>query len=131
MRAKERPGSLLSCRPPDPNARQEILERSVGSPLKVIAIWTEKIPFDSRRRWNAAGLADRRVEHLWDEQNIAGEWLAKNAEAASDWDFYMLFGPEAQWEDKPSPLLGSGASVLGEKEQLRSTIQPLVRLSSS
>jgi hypothetical protein len=97
--------------------------------LKVFAIWTEKLPIDARYRWDAAGMDDPRVKHLWDEQNQAGEWLARNAGAPSDWDFYMVFGSDAEWNDGPQPVIGSGATVLGESESLIKEIKPLIGLT--
>ena len=73
---------------------------------------------------------DRRIDHFWDEENRSGEWLVANAGAPSDWDFYLLFGPDAEWKDRPGPLLGSGATVFGAREQLRQEIRPFLDISA-
>lgn len=72
---------------------------------------------------------DRRIEHFWDDENRAGEWLAANAGAPSDWDFYLLYGPDAEWADRPGPLLGAGTTVLSKSDELRQQIMPLVQLT--
>lgn len=88
--------------------------------LTVFALWTDRLVGDARWRWDAAGLVDERVRHYWDSENVAGTWLARNVPGADAgvWDSYFLFGPDAVWRDAPSPLLGSGSTVLAEGENL-------------
>lgn len=96
--------------------------------LRVYSIWTERLVGDSREGWDAAGLTDPRVTHLWDPDNAAGPWLAGNLDGyeGGDWDFYMLFGPDSTWSDAPGPLLDSGFTVIGRSEQLRQSITTLL-----
>jgi hypothetical protein len=65
--------------------------------LRVYAIWVNKQVGDARSRWDAAGLIDPRVVHLWDAKDASGAWLAGNVQGyqGSDWDTYLLVGPEA------------------------------------
>jgi hypothetical protein len=108
--------------------QSRILAAHPGAKLKVYAIWANKLFGDARGRWDAAGLTDHRVTHLWDGPDASGGWLAGNVEgfAGSDWDTYLLFGPEAAWEDKPGPLLGSGGPVDAELDRLKAAIEPLL-----
>ncbi len=46
--------------------QSEILATRPQAKLRVYAIWTSKLFGDARDRWDAAGLTDRRVVHLWD-----------------------------------------------------------------
>lgn len=108
--------------------QHNLLERYPGARLRVYAIWTDKRFFDSRDRWDAAGLVDRRVTHLWDAPDLSGNWLVEHAPDyhAGDWDAYALFGPEARWDQTlPSPL-SSGSTVIGSSDDLARAIAPLV-----
>lgn len=107
--------------------QDHILEAAPRSDLKVYAIWTEKLFADSRSRWDAGGLTDPRVVHLWDGPDVSGAWFAQKLDGyeGSDWDSYVLFGPDAEWREAPAPLIGSGATVIGEREQLTAEMRSL------
>jgi DNA-binding transcriptional MerR regulator len=68
------------------------------------------------RRWPPGILDDPRVLHLWDERRLVGDFYAADPDyGAGDstwWDTFLLYGPEATWEDAPSELLGMGATIL-------------------
>jgi hypothetical protein len=68
------------------------------------------------------------VTHLWDGQDSSGGWLAGNDEGyqGGDWDTYLLFGPDAIWDARPGPLLGSGSPVDVEIDNLNQAIGPLL-----
>ena len=38
------------------------------------------------------------------------------------YDIYYLYGPEAQWDIKPSPLVSSGYTVMAKRDQLKKDI---------
>jgi hypothetical protein len=108
--------------------QSEILGTHPNAKVKVYAIWANKLFGDARDRWDAAGLTDHRVTHLWDGPDVSGGWLAANVEgfAGSDWDTYLLFGPDATWTARPGPLLASGAPVDAELDRLQLAIGPLL-----
>jgi hypothetical protein len=108
--------------------QSEILSRHPNAKLKVYAIWANKLFGDARDRWDAAGLTDPRVTHLWDGPDVSGGWLAGNVDGyvGSDWDTYLLFGPDATWTAKPGPLLASGGPVDAELDRLEQAIGPLL-----
>ena len=108
--------------------QSEILRAHPGARLRVYAIWTKKLFGDARDRWDAAGLVDPRVTHLWDGADVSGEWLAANVRGyqGGDWDTYLLFGPEATWTGEPGPLRSSGASVAATIGDLQRAIAPLL-----
>jgi hypothetical protein len=58
---------------------------------------------------------------------VSGAWLAGNVPGyqGSDWDTYLLFGPEATWTSQPSPLRSSGAPVFDRIQDLSQTLTPL------
>ena len=108
--------------------RTQILEHYRSAKLRVYVIWTAKLIFDSRDQWDGGGLSDPRVIHLWDQQDILGNWFVANLPGyqGSDWDAYLLFGPNATWTAQPQPLISSGSSVIGTKDTLANSIAPLL-----
>ena len=108
--------------------QSEILTTHANARLRVYAIWANKLFGDARNRWDAAGLTDRRVTHLWDGPDVSGGWLAGNVDGyqGSDWDVYLLFGPDATWDAAPGPLLAGGGPVDAEIATLERAVQPLL-----
>jgi hypothetical protein len=108
--------------------QSEILTAHPQARLRVYAIWVNKQVGDARSRWDAAGLTDPRVVHLWDAKDVSGAWLVGNVQGyqGSDWDTYLLFGPEATWTSHPTPLRSSGAPVFDRIEQLSQALDPLL-----
>jgi len=109
--------------------RSEILEKYRSARLRVYAIWTIKLTFDARDQWDGGGLSDPRVVHLWDPQDILGDWFVAHQPGyqAGDWDAYLLFGPQATWTSQPGPLISSGGSVIDTTDQLAQSIAPLLK----
>jgi hypothetical protein len=105
-----------------------ILEASPRARLRVYAIWVNKLFGDARNRWDAAGLTDPRVVHLWDADDVAGDWLATNVSGyeGGDWDTYLLFGPDATWASQPAPLASFGGPVDRQIDDLRRALTPLL-----
>ena len=65
----------------------------------------------------------------WDEQTLAGRFFAENEGfnfGPVAYDIYYLYGPNAKWEQKPSPLVGSGYTVLGKSGRLLEDINKLL-----
>ena len=108
--------------------QSRVLKAYPHARLRVYAIWVNKLFGDARNRWDAAGLTDPRVVHLWDADNVAGEWLATNVAGnqGGDWDTYLLFGPEASWAGRPAPLVSSGGPVDRQIDDLRRALTPLL-----
>ena len=73
-------------------------------------------------------MIDSRIVHLWDPQDLAGDWFVAHEpdDQAGDWDAYLLFGPTARWTNKPPPLISSGGSVIDTKDDLAHSITPLL-----
>jgi hypothetical protein len=111
--------------------QSKILNAHPTAHLRVYAIWVNKLFGDARNRWDAAGLTDPRVVHLWDAQDVSGDWLADNVAGnqGGDWDTYLLFGPDATWTSHPSPLRSSGSPVDHQIDDLRQALNPLLATS--
>lgn len=76
---------------------------------------------DARDKWNGNTMPDTRVSHYWDGNLQVGQWFAKNVDGYDGvaWDIYYLYGPDATWETVPTPLVGSGVTIYGERETLQ------------
>lgn len=87
------------------------------------------IPTDARAAWRWTGnvITDPRVAHFWDDQKVLGRWFAaldnpEESDPGIVWDAYYLYGPEAQWEAKPEPLIVRGATVVEEYQNLEQSL---------
>jgi hypothetical protein len=113
--------------------QREILERFGGSNLRVYAVW---VPFNGGSEQAAdvsqRVLPDPRVLHVWDGEAATSNWFAENVEEsfAPSWDVYYLYGPDAMWTNVPGPLIGSGATIIGQSSALHDDIVPLLRGAS-
>jgi hypothetical protein len=74
-------------------------------------------------------LPDQRVLHFWDADRFAGPWFAKtvNGDDGYMWDAYLLYGPNANWDQAPAPLIGSGGTIIDTGPQLRDELAPLIK----
>ena len=119
--------------------QEELLNAHKDQNLKIYAVWFSMYPGDLRERWPSAALPDRRVLHYWDEEKEVGEWYAarmgemreqlapdsKGVEPPILWDAYLVYGPEARWDDAPTGLRRWGRTVLHTKEALRQAVEAL------
>ena len=73
-------------------------------------------------------MADPRVRHFWDGEMQIGEWFAEEVESyrGVSWDVYYLYGPDAKWEDIPSPLVGMGGTIYAERQTLGRQLSELL-----
>lgn len=83
---------------------------------------------DAREMWNGSNIPDPRVIHYWDGEYVIGEWFAKQVDGYEGiaWDAYYLYGPDTTWDEVPSPLVGSGGTIYGERDTLNSLVQTLL-----
>ena len=83
---------------------------------------------DSRPMWNGTTIPDNRVIHYWDGNRAIGQWFAKQVDGYDgiSWDAYYLYGPDATWETIPSPLIGSGSTIYGERRALQKQVLTLL-----
>jgi hypothetical protein len=86
---------------------------------------------DSRSEVDLGLLDDTRVRQFWDEERVLGVWLADTGlggESASGivWDAYYVFGPDAEWNERPGPLAGFGSPVVSETGPLARELSPFL-----
>jgi hypothetical protein len=73
-------------------------------------------------------MPDARVIHYWDGDRKVGEWFAENVDGYEGiaWDTYYLYGPDADWEPIPSPLVASGGTIYSERDTLEMQVRTLL-----
>ena len=78
--------------------------------------------------WNGTNMPDARVTHFWDDERVIGKWFSREVDGYDRiaWDAYYLYGPDAVWETVPSPLVGSGGTIYGEREALKMQVITLL-----
>jgi hypothetical protein len=105
-----------------------ILEKYPDSDLKVYAIWFEMLSGDARDTWDPAVLSDDRVRHFWDARGAAGRWYSKHVygEDGIAWDVYFLYGPDAEWQSTPPPLISTGGDIISTTEPLAADVARLL-----
>jgi hypothetical protein len=109
--------------------QRSFLKQHPSANLQVYAAWLPMLYGDKRSAWDAAILPDARVRHYWDEERIVGQWFARQVDGyeGTSWDIYYLYGPDATWDTVPGPLIGSGATIIGERQTLEAQIVPLLQ----
>jgi hypothetical protein len=86
---------------------------------------------DARSTWDESLMPDPRASHFWDEERVTGIWFNEQGYLAAYnlglvYDAYILFGPEAKWDSKPSPVVSEGYTIIGMRPQLQEDILPLL-----
>ncbi|HEU0293380.1 MAG TPA: hypothetical protein VFR47_11630 [Anaerolineales bacterium] len=105
-----------------------LLPQTPSEGLRVYAVWLPRLWSDKRESWDPAVLPEPRVIHFWDGDAQVGEWFARKVDAYEGiaWDVYYLYGPDATWETIPEPLVGSGGTIIDEREKLKMEVGALI-----
>ena len=74
-------------------------------------------------------MPDPRVLHFWDAERFAGRWFSKAVlgEPGYMWDAYLLYGPDATWDQAPGPLLNYDGTIVDTGPELRDKLTPLLK----
>jgi hypothetical protein len=106
----------------------QLLKDYPSERLSVYAVWLQMLPTITPDKWDATIMPDGRVKHFWDGELDAARWFARQVDGYEgvSWDMYYLYGPEAQWETAPAPLLDSGGPIYREREALRTQVGKLL-----
>ena len=113
--------------------QEELLDTHADADVRVYAIWFSMFGTEQRDDWPPDILTDRRVTHWWDEGKAAGRWYMPRIDEMRDtmasgsggfagnvlWDSYLVYGPEARWDDSPTGLRRWGRTILRTQEGLR------------
>jgi hypothetical protein len=92
-------------------------------------VWVKRWATDTRAEIDGAGMIDPRVTHLWDAGNVVGqEFLDRFGVdfGGLDYDFFLMFDPNATWVSNPPRPISSGATVIGKSEQLADSAASLL-----
>jgi hypothetical protein len=107
-----------------------VLERYQDARLRVYVVWVRRWGTDTRAEIDGAGLVDLRVTHYWDTAGVIGEPFLDRFGVdlgGLDYDFFLLFGPEATWGSRVPRLVSSGGTVVSASDRLASATASLLR----
>jgi hypothetical protein len=108
--------------------QESVLEKYPSEDLRVYSVWLPLPMGGLREHWDNSAMPDARVLDYWDSQGVTGQWFASEVDGYRGlaWDVYYLYGPHAEWDSVPAPLIASGGPVIAERDTLRTEIQRLV-----
>jgi hypothetical protein len=92
-------------------------------------VWVHRWATDTRAEIDGAGLVDPRVTHYWDTGNLIGQAFLDRFGVdlgGLDYDFFLLFGPEATWGASPPRPVSSGGTVISASDRLASAAAGLL-----
>jgi hypothetical protein len=88
-------------------------------------------PGDSKSEWPAGLLSDSRVIHWWDDGKLVGSWYAQQSDYRKYgrvlWDAFLVYAPDARWDQVPSNLISLGRTIVEKREDLRKSLQPYLK----
>ena len=93
-------------------------------------IWVKRWATDTRAEIDGAGMVDPRVTHLWDTGNLVDQGFLERFGVdfgGLDYDLFLLFDRNATWDQRPPRPVSSGATVLGDSDQLAASAAALLR----
>ena len=93
-------------------------------------IWVKRWATDTRSEIDGAGMVDPRVTHLWDTGNLVDQGFLERFGVdfgGLDYDLFLLFDRNATWDQRPPRPVSSGATVLGDSDQLAASAAALLR----
>jgi hypothetical protein len=93
-------------------------------------VWVKRWPYDTRAEIDGAGMVDPRVTHLWDTGNLVDHGFLERFGVdfgGLDYDFSLLFDRNATWAQRPPRPVSSGATVIGDSDQLAASAATLLR----
>ncbi len=93
-------------------------------------VWVKRWGTDTRGEIDGAGMVDPRVVHLWDTAGVIGQPFLERFGVdlgGLDYDFFVLFGPEAAWGSSPPRPVSFGGTVISASDRLASTAAALLR----
>lgn len=111
--------------------QSEILEASPDAPVRVYAVYFEMVAADEGARARVRPdelLNDPRVVSFWDEDKLVGRWYDENVTKLGEqekvpdrieWDSFFVYGPSAEWGEKPPRVRVWGRPLHRERERLK------------
>jgi hypothetical protein len=96
----------------------------------VYVVWVRRWGTDASGEIDGAGMVDARVTHFWDTGKVIGAPFLERFGAdlgGLDYDFFLLFGPEATWGSSVPRPVSSGGTVISSSDRLASAAAALLR----
>jgi hypothetical protein len=101
--------------------RENVFERHPDANVRVYVVWVPRVPTDERFQV-AELVVDVRATHYWDNGRRIEDRFAEGGGAA--YDFFYVYGPDAQWGDEPA---ATGAPVVVEADKLERALRPYLQ----
>lgn len=83
-----------------------------------------------RARQVTATIAGPNVTHYWDPGAVTGRWAEDHLPWPSNhspaWDVFYLFGADATWGDQPEPVVATGYTIVGQRDDLAAGMEQLL-----
>jgi hypothetical protein len=93
-------------------------------------VWVKRWATDTREAIDGADMVDPRVTHLWDTGNLVNQGFLDRFGVdfgGLDYDFFLLFDRNATWGPTPPRPVSSGATAIGNSNQLATSTASLLR----
>ena len=93
-------------------------------------VWVKRWAYDTRGEIDGAGMVDPRVTHLWDADNLVDQGFLDRFGVdfgGLDHDFVLHFDRNATWDATQPQPESSGATVIGDSDQLAKSAASLLR----
>ncbi len=126
---------------------QAILTQDPDLDVTIFAVWfgtvpSNMLPPELNGRRDETVLNDPRVIHFWDRGRVVNQFFAASVPLEGPersslnnlyggaiwgqfiWDVYLLYGPDAVWNDVPDHLLSSGYPILSTRADLQTALGP-------
>lgn len=115
--------------------QEDILDENQTASIAVHVIWFSVLGGDQRSDIRTELIDDPQVRHYWDGDREISDFFGDHANEyglppGQLWHAYLLFAPEAIWNDIPNPLAAWGAPVVNEREQLLLEVNDLLMSAS-
>ena len=99
--------------------------------VEVHVIWAPVLGGDlDRARQATATINDPTVTHYWDPDTITGRWAQDHLPwppgVGPAWDVFYLFDADATWTDQPEPIVATGYTIVGHRDELATGLAELL-----
>lgn len=108
--------------------QESISAKYPSDDLRVYTVWLTLPMGGIRELWDDSIMPDPRTLHFWDTEAVTGRWFAREGDGYNGlaWDVYYLYGPEAEWDTIPTPLVASGGPVIAERHAIEAQVEVLL-----
>jgi hypothetical protein len=105
-----------------------VLVQEPSENVRFYVVWLNQRITDERDAIDDSILADPRVTQYWDAEGITGTYFAdadlgRLGSSGFIYDVYYVFGPEAAWQDEPTPLEDAAVPVISYVDRLLEEIR--------